>query len=185
MRGLILAAGECSRMPAKYFLPVNGVPIIDWQIKQLEDAGCTETTVVVQHDSLIDLYLQNRPVSIVYQNGFNGPWSAIDAGITDDPTIILACDNVTKVMPDFRRYKTVVTMRDVPEWMKKHLHTYDLGQWVRGGMGLALTYPLYTWESWEKSRSLFEQKIEFTLGPWKDWFDIGTEETYRCYLNTR
>lgn len=97
---LILAAGESTRMGRlKQLLPWDGVTLIDWQVRQMFEAGAREVIVVLGHEAAtIGAALAGSPARIVVNHAYKeGRATSVRAGagaLADgtDAVLILSVD---------------------------------------------------------------------------------------------
>lgn len=178
MRGVIIAAGQASRMTAKFLLPVvhegQWVPLFEYQLRWLAYHGCTSITAVITPDSPLPQMFGN--IDWVVQSYPKGVFDAIRRGCKGELCIVLACDNVVpfyEALP--LTNKNTVTLRPVKN--TANLDALVDGKFVRGGDGPALTYPFFmdgNLDDFESAAVVHQSAF--------GWYDIGTPETYYEYV---
>jgi molybdenum cofactor cytidylyltransferase len=69
---LILAAGESTRMGRlKQLLPWDGTTLIDWQVRQMREAGAGDVVVVLGHEAAtVGAALKDSPTRVVVNEGY-------------------------------------------------------------------------------------------------------------------
>lgn len=181
MQGVIIAAGESSRLESKFLLPVfhegKMMPLFQYQILWLEAHGCKHIRAVIAQWSVLPLVWDR--IEYVVQKERKGVCDAINLGCNGVQSVVLACDNVIdwyEPLPLASGH--TVTGRDVPGWMKPELDCFDGDKLVRGGDGPALTYPFVT----AGCESLTPAHV--VRRSWNNWYDIGTHLSYYNYLKS-
>lgn len=192
MRGVILAAGDATRMGNKMFLPVKcgrqWVPLINYQIEWLADKGIEDVTILVKDDSPLPYYFSGHRVKFLFQEG-EGLLSAIRSVSRLFPAVVLACDNYISMKERGPCYSTqpgvTWTARMVPIEMRLDLDLFDekFTRIKRGEGVRALTYPAM-FNSWSDDRTkLYDSDTDsLVFATWNGWFDVGTPASYNKYL---
>lgn len=199
MRGVILAAGEATRMGNKMFLPifVNGkwLPLIDYQMLWLY-RHVKDVTVIIKPGHPLAYYLRRfQDVKVEYQTCDGGVLEALEIAGKKE-SLVIACDNVidfnegiehlTKPLALDRWRQVAWTARKVPHVFKSHLDMFNdsFNGLCKGFGNYALTYPCII-KKWQSTRSaLFCEPTDIACEiSWNHWYDIGTNETYNLYLD--
>lgn len=202
MIGVLLAAGEASRLPNKALLPTReGDQIIcESGLQFLRRAQVSRTVVVVRKDSLLPKVLRCRGwknLQYITQGPLPGVMGAIAAVDREDKSMLITfCDNVYDPRESAGPYvggdSLCASVRDVPG---DHLDWYGAGSWRTRGF-TAATQTLAGWVYVPPGDFDFEWSglIPFLnfynaspvfIPPNLMWHDIGTPESYERYLDGR
>lgn len=214
MIGVVLAAGDATRLPNKLLLPTHECrPMILSGIEYLRRNKVEEIRVVVPPDGAVKHFLKryytgNQSVRLITQVSPKGVFNAIKHGIlkddSADETLVIVCGD--NVYPALEKIPTVnppfVVARRVPADRAKHLVQWDpvVYRWIRNGSPtsdpICLTTP---WvfnvgevrdlhlENCAMDRMddiLNECIVDPTEMPTDGWWDLGTYETFREYWRT-
>lgn len=198
MQGILLAGGLATRLPNKPLLPQrDGRPVCFSGLDYLLRHKANPIAVVVPPSSVIvdviAAHYPDAPINFIYQPEARGVGDAINLAATaNDSMMIVSADNIypadeTITSPDEKGPHVIV--RRVAAWRIPYLvRVGPDGKLTRTGPGkLALTSPwvifpghrfsLEGWPDLEGSRL-----IEL---PGKDWWDIGTPDTYAAYWRSK
>jgi hypothetical protein len=197
--GIILAAGDASRLPDKPLLPLrDGRPAICSGIDLLLRSDCNEVTVVTQPRSVIPRVLarnfsglrfavQQQPVGVMDAICCGLPHSECDALVT-------FCDNVFEesesVPKHLFRHASVRTIAS--PGARAQLDYWDGGWRVRrdnlsssalcfAGWMVMPSRKLWCCRSGSLIQCFNEHDVQPVHVHNKQWWDSGTPETYRNY----
>lgn len=212
--GIMLAAGEATRLPNKALLPQKGTGIIiESGLNMLKRSGCDEIIVVIAPNSMLPTVLESRAVFVKYvwqsqdRPGVIGALREGFAKVGDkhDEVIVTFCDNVftrAEVVPPFN-YSYEHTKRSIAS--VRMLADEDQLDWydVTTGKWMARSYPgvkpRATFAGWlgldhetaKSDLSKYNTLIDFMNGASikphrvdKPWADCGTEHSYLKYLGS-
>ena len=122
---IILAAGiskDTMYSPPKGLLKINGVPIIERQIRQLQDAGITDITIVVGYKKEMYFYLEEKYNVTLIGNprlDKNNVYSLYLAKHKLKNTYICSCDYFYEDNPfskhEFRSYQATTFLQETSE----------------------------------------------------------------------
>lgn len=211
MIGIVLAAGNATRLPNKLLLPMHNCrPLILSSVEYLRANNVEEIRVVVSQDSAVEPFLRRyygdkHRIRCITQTMPKGVVNGILTGILEDDhwkkKLVVVCgDNVYPAHEKTPRLRPpFVVGRRVPRVRARHLVQWDhrVCRWVRSEFPtrdpICLTTPwVFTVE---QMRSVELDKIEpdrmedmlnlcsVTLAelPINGWWDIGTHDMFMAY----
>ncbi len=202
--GIILAAGDATRLPNKPLLPLrNCQPVITSGIHLLRRSGCGRVVVVVPNESPLQAILSVFPgttgLTFVEQFTANGVADALRTVLPhvglDDELIVTFCDNVftdEEVVPESPvEQGPFAAVRRLEPRIAYHLDKWVDNEWVyRSVTGvdacLAGWYRIFGHNLQEATPD--RNGIEFLNAIGADahfvdlpWWDIGTPAMYKEY----
>lgn len=201
MHGIMLAAGESSRLPNKALLPLRGPHgiVIESGLGFLARSECHRISVVTRGDSLLPKVLRHRGwCTLGYATAERGIANAILAARKEgEDALITFCDNVFSdgelLMPMSR--PTSASIRRIPD--SPHLDKYnsETGCWVDRRANMQWCFAGWCFLSASVKNATIEKASTFVhllnltqaYGEIveREWWDVGTPESYTEYLTCR